>query len=155
MVVTIGLALLGALMVGVAQITGDSGSKLNSLGTEVVVGDIGVTVLRIRMAPGREDVVPHFVDARFANKGPSAVARNLAVGLEDEDDDSIRRPIIVLGNEWDEVCREVRRGALEPGESYESCTLFLVPEDVDVARVYFVSDQGPDRPPELVYWATE
>lgn len=161
-VVTIGLALLGALMVGVAQITGDSGPTGHPLGAEVVVGhvdagmrtQIGLTVLRVRKGLPREEGVPYFVDARYANKGPNAATRNLSVGLEDAHGDLIRRPIFV-GDDRFVPCREIREGRLEPGESYESCTFFLVPESVDVGLVYFLSDKGPDQPPELVYWATK
>jgi hypothetical protein len=54
-----------------------------------------------------------------------------------------------------ERCPESDGGTLKPGQSMESCTLFLVPDDVDVGKVYFLSDNGPGKEPDFVYWATE
>jgi hypothetical protein len=177
-----GLAALAAVMVGVAQITGGDGAKPHPLGTEVVVGHkdssggepgvrtrIGLTVLAvrkgtpeelvangIRVDPEDEKAIPHYVDARFANKGPRAVTRNLDVGLEDSEGNLVPRTLIFgIGAEPFEPCKEVTRGKLRPGESYESCTLVIVPDGAEVEKVHFLSDQGPDEPPEFVYWATE
>lgn len=182
LVVTIGLAVLGAVMVGVAQITGGNGAKPHPLGTEVEVGHvdlsegqpgvsarIGLTVLAVRKGTQQEleagglqvraeakDDTPYYVDARFTNKGPNAVERNLHVGLEDSGGDLVRGTIIFgLATQTFEPCPDPSSGTLEPGESYEGCTLVLVPEGTDVAKVYFLSDNGPDKPSEFVYWATE
>ena len=62
---------------------------------------------------------------------------------------------VLQGRARGEPCPEIFEGTLKPGESYESCTLVLVPEGVDVAEVHFLSDNGSDRAPEFVYWATE
>jgi hypothetical protein len=177
-----GLAALAALMVGVAQVTGGDGAKPHPLGTEVVVGhndssggepgvrtQIGLTVLAvrkgtpeelvangIRVDPEDEKAIPYYVDARFANRGPRAVKRALDVGLEDSEGNLVPRTLIFgIGREPFEPCKEVTEGMLKPGESYESCTLVIVPEGAEVAKVHFLSDQGPDEPPEFVYWATE
>lgn len=177
-----GLAALAAVMVGVAQVTGGGGDELNPLGTEVVVGhkdssggepgvrtQIGLTVLAvrkgtpkelvdngIRVDPEDEKAIPYYVDARFANRGRRAVKRSLDVGLEDSEGNLIARTSIFgVGGEPFEPCKEVTEGMLKPGDSYESCTLVIVPDGVEVAKVHFLSDQGPDKPPEFVYWATE
>jgi hypothetical protein len=174
----LGLAVLGALMVGLAQITGANGAKPHPLGTEVVVGhadasgsrtQIGLTVLAVRIGMQEEliahgfrldrderDATPYYIDARFANKGPNAVRRALYVGLEDSEGDLIPQPLLFdFGNEPFEPCLSVSEGILEPGESYESCTLVLVPPGVDVGKVQFLSDNGDGKEPEFVYWATE
>lgn len=179
LVVIAGLAVLGAVMVGVAQLTGGNGAKPHPLGTEVVVGhmdarrgvrtQIGLTVLAVRTGtqaelaanglqvdPEDRTATPYYVDARFANKGPNAIGRSLSVGLEDSDGNLISPTLIFgLGDEPFEPCRRISEGSLKPSESYESCTLLLVPDGVDVAKVEFLSDNGPDAEPEFVYWATE
>jgi hypothetical protein len=172
-------------MVGVARITGGSGAMPDPLGTEVVVGyadvsggqrgvrtQIGLTVLAVRRGTQEEleangfqvdsedkDATPYYIDARFANNGRGAVKRNLGLGLEDSGGDLVRWPLLIFrrSNKTFEPCSEVNDGTLEPGESYKSCTLVLVSEDVDVAKakVYFLSDNGPNKEPEFVYWATE
>lgn len=177
-----GLAVLAAVMIGVAQLTGGNGAKANPLGTEVVVGQhdvsegepgvrtqIGLTVLAVRTGTQQEleanglqvdsedkGATPYYVDARFANKGPNAVKRSLDVGLEDSDGNLLPRTLIFgLGTDPFKPCTEVTEGTLKPGESYESCTLVLVPEGRDVDKVHFLSDNGPGEPPDFVYWATE
>ena len=181
-VVLVGLAIVAGVMIGLARKTGGDGAKPHPLGTEAIVGhvdrsagdpgvrtQIGLTVLAVRkgtqeeltangLEVDKEDrtATPYYVDARFANKGENAVKRNLDVGLEDEDGNLVPRTLVFgVGNETFEPCREVVEGTLEPGESYESCTFVLVPEGTDVARAYFLSDEGPDEEPQFVYWAIE
>ena len=177
-----GLALVAVAMVLVAQRTGDDGPAAHPLGTEVLVGhedvsggapgvrtQIGLTVLAVRRGTQEElaanglevdddarDATPYYVDARYANRGERAVKRNLSVGLEDTDGDLMGRTLIFgLGaGEPFAPCPRVLEGTLEPGESYESCTLVLVPDGVDVGRVHFLST-SPGEEPEFVYWATE
>lgn len=178
----VGLAVLAVAMVALARVTGRDGAKPNPVGTEVVVGhndmsgglpgvrtQIGLTVLTVRkgtqqelaangleVEPEDESATPYYVDARFANKGPNPVKRNLGVGLEDDDGNRIPSTLLFdFGNEPFEPCPRVTEGMLRPGESYESCTLVLVPEGIDPARVEFLSDRGPDEEPEFVYWAVE
>jgi hypothetical protein len=177
--VVVALVVLGALMVGLAQITGRNGAKPHPLGTEVEVGhveyndgqravstQIGLAVLGVRKGSQQQlaahglrvgaddrDATPYYIDARFSNKGPNAVKRNLNVGLEDSDGKLVRWTLILGDTQTFEPCRNLTEGVLEPGESYESCTLVLVPEGVDVAKVHFLSDNGPDEPPQSVYWA--
>ena len=177
-----GLAALAVAMVALARVTGGDGAKPHPLGTEVVVGHtdmrsggagvrtrIGLTVLRVRtgtqqelaangleVEPEDRTATPYYVDARFANRGPNAVGKSLRVGLEDSDGNLVPSTLVFgLGDEPFEPCPTVTDGTLKPGESYESCTLVLVPDGVDVEKVEFLSDKGPDEEPEFVYWAVE
>jgi hypothetical protein len=181
-VAVVGLAVLAGAMVALARVTGGDGAKPHPLGTEVVVGHtdasggppgvrtrIGLTVLRVRKGtqqelaanglrvdPEDESATPYYVDARFANKGPNAVGRTLRVDLEDSDGNRIPATLVFdFGGEPFEPCRAAAEGSLKPGESYESCTLVLVPDGLDPVRVEFLSDRGPDEEPEFVYWAVE
>jgi hypothetical protein len=177
-----GLAVLAVVMVGVARVTGRGGPDAHPLGTEVLVGhvdssggdpgvrtQIGLTVLRVRKGTQRElasngleidsedrDSTPFYVDARFANKGGNAVKRNLDVGLDDTDGNLVPPTIIFsFGDSTFGPCPSVTEGMLEPGQSYESCTLVLVPAGLEVGRVHFLSDKGPGRGYEFVYWEIE
>ena len=181
-VVAGGLAVLTVVMIGVARVTGGGGPVAHPLGTEVLVGvvdrsggdpgvrtQIGLTVLRVRKGTQRElasnglemdaedrDSTPFYVDARFANKGRNAVTRNLDVGLDDTDGNLVPPTIIFnFGDSTFRPCPSVDEGMLEPGQSYESCTLVLVPAGIEVGRVHFLSDNGPDRGSEFVYWEIE
>ena len=177
-----GLAVLTVVMVGVARVTGGGGPVKRPLGTEVLVGvvdtsggdpgvrtQIGLTVLRVRKGTQRElasnglkidsedrDSTPFYIDARFANKGRNAVTRNLDVGLDDTDGNLVPSTIIFnFGDSTFAPCPSVTEGTLEPGQSYESCTLVLVPASVEAGRVHFLSDKGADRGYEFVYWEIE
>ena len=50
------------------------------------------------------------------------------------------------------LCNEVSTGTLDPGDSYNSCTLILVPKGRKPDRVRFVS-QGPDNKITFTDWA--
>jgi len=178
-----GLAVLAAVMVGIAQLTGGEDATLHPLGTEVVVGyqepkddgssgertQFGLTIVAVRrgtqeeleangieVEPEDRTATPYYVDARFTNRGPSAVERAPSVGLEDSDGNTFRSLIVFGGGvEPFEPCPEASGGGLEPGGSGESCSLILVPDGLDVAKVYYLSDHGPDKEPEWVYWAPE
>jgi hypothetical protein len=161
-----------------------NGSKAHALGEEAPVGygerddkgaytgvrtTIGLTVLAVRKGTQEElkehgfevdaearDTTPYYVDARFENQGDQPVKRNLDVSLEDADGNLIGRTLVFnYGNKPYKPCTEVTEGTLKPGESYESCTLFLVKEGVEVGKVSYLSDNGPDKEPEFVYWESE
>ena len=180
--VAIGLAVLALGAVALARVTGRDGAKPHPLGTQVVVGhtdvsegspgvrtQVGLTVLAVRkgtqqelaangleVEPEDRTATPYYVDARFTNRGPNAVGKNLRDGLEDSDGNRIPSTLLFdFGNEPFEPCPSVTTGTLEPGDSYEGCTLVLVPDGIDPARVEFLSDRGPDREPQFVYWAVE
>jgi hypothetical protein len=175
------LAVLAVAMVALARVTGGDGVKPHPLGTEVVVGhrdvsagepgmrtSIGLTVLAVRKGtqpelaanglrvdPEDESATPYYVDARFANKGPNAVGKHLGVDLEDSDGNRIPSTLLFDFGEPFQPCPRIAEGTLKPGESYESCTLVLVPDGIEPARVEFLSDRGPGEEPEFVYWAVE
>jgi len=138
-------------------------------GTTKVRTTIGLTVLAVRKGTHEElaehgfevdaesrDTTPYYVDARFENQGDQTIKRNLDVSLEDSDGNLIGRTLVFnYGNKPYKPCMEVTEGRLKPGESYESCTLFLVKEGVEVGKVSYLSDNGPDKEPEFVYWESE
>jgi hypothetical protein len=161
---------------------GDVG-EVHALGDSVTVGynerditgargvdtEIEITVLDVREGTHEEltdagfevdeedrDTTPYYVDARYENVGDGTITRNLDVSLEDSDGNLIGSTLIFdYGNKGFPPCENVTEGKLKPGDSYESCTLFLVPEGLEVGQVSFLSDEGEDVPPEFVYWDVE
>jgi hypothetical protein len=159
------------------------GGSAHPLGEEVPVGyneatdtgergpntTIGLTVLAVRQGtqqeltdggfevdPEDQNKTPYYIDARYENQGEETVTRNLGVSLEDSDGNLIGSTLIFdFGDKGFEPCQRVSEGELAPGDSYESCTLFLVPEGVELGQVSFLSDNGPGNEPEFVYWKTE
>jgi hypothetical protein len=176
---------VGLIAFGMAFVLAACGEdvQVHPLGGEAIVGynertdtgergvstRLGITVLRVRQGtheelrqsgfeadPEDQNTTPYYVDARYENQGPNAVTRNLSVSLEDSDGNLIGSTLIFnFGDSPLEACPQVNEGTLAPGESYESCTLFLVPEGVNIGRVSFLSDNGPNQEPEFVYWETE
>jgi hypothetical protein len=154
---------------------GGGGSKALPLGTEATVGyqqsrgartTLGVTVLAVRQGtqeqlkqggyevdPENRSTTPYYVDVRYKNQGDQTVKRDVSVGLEDSDGNLIGSTLIFdFGGKPFGRCRNVSGGTLAPSESFEDCTLFLVPEGVDVGKVDFLSDEGPGKEPRFVYW---
>jgi hypothetical protein len=159
------------------------GTKL-ALGTEAVVAytapasgstpaadtSLGVTVLAVRAGTQAElvaggfqiddkdkDSVPYYVDARYTNKGTGPVARTFSVGMEDTKGNSVPTTLVFdLGGVPFAPCEYHNDSAktLGPGESYETCTLFLVPNGTKLDRVRFVS-QAPDATITFTDWATK
>jgi hypothetical protein len=139
------------------------------VGARGVDTKIEITVLDVRQGTHDEltdagfevdeedrDTTPYYVDARYENVGDGKVTRNLDVSLEDSDGNLIGSTLIFdYGNKGFPPCENVTDGKLAPGDSYESCTLFLVPEGIEVGQVSFLSDMGADTPPEFVYWDVE
>lgn len=135
----------------------------------VVRTTLGITVLAVREGTHEQlteagfevdedsrDTTPYYVDVRYENQGRATVKRNIDVSLEDSDGNLIASTLIFnYGDRPFEHCTAVTDGELAPGESYESCTLVLVPEDRDVGKVSFLSDRGPGEEPEFVYWESE
>jgi hypothetical protein len=115
---------------------------------------LAVTVLKVRKgtqdelkAGGLEaddkSATPYYVDVRFKNQGQVAVKRNIDVSLEDSDGNSLPSTLIfAFGGKPFELCPNVTEGMLKPGESFESCSLVLVPEGRDVETVLFVSQKA-------------
>ena len=99
-----------------------------------------------RLDPDEKELTPYYVDARFENQGGQTIERQMRPGLEDEDDKLISpTTIISLSGPPFEKCPRVNEGQLEPGQSYESCTLFLVPEGSEPDRASFLPPTSPER----------
>ena len=176
-------ALLAVGCGGDASGAGDGGDDgdLHALGDEVVVGyseptdtgqagistTLGVTVQAVRQG-SQEDLTeagfevdtedqsttPYYVDVRYENQGENGVKKNLDVSLEDAQGNLISSTVIFnFGDRELPPCPHVNEGQLQPGDSYEACTLFLVPEGSEVAKVSFLAyPNGADAEPEFVYW---
>lgn len=126
---------------------------------------VGVTVLAVRagtqeeleeggfsLDPDEKELKPYYVDVRYENQGQESIDRSLGVGLRDQDDNLISEvAIISLGGPPFEKCPRTRDGSLEPGDSYESCSLFLLPEDSEPDRVHFLP-YVPGTETDWVYW---
>lgn len=144
-------------------------AETTSAGERGAATTLGITVLAVRQGslddlteggyevdPEDEDTTPYYVDVRYENEGDATITRNLDVNLEDTDGNLIQSTLIFnYGDEPFGPCTAVTKGELEPGDSYESCTLVLVPEGVELGKVSFLSDEGPDTEPEFVYWEVE
>ncbi len=156
------------------------GGEVHALGDSVTVGynartDTGgrgvdttleITVLAVRegtqedltsagfeVDPEDRNTTPYYVDAEYQNRGDATVERNIDVSLEDSDGNLIGSTLVFdYGEKGFPPCESVDEGKFAPGDRYESCTLFLVPEGVEVGQVSFLSDEGADTEPEFVYW---
>jgi hypothetical protein len=168
---------LALAVLALAGCGGGGGAATLPLGKEAVVGytqpgtggphtTLAVTVLRVRQGtqeelkqgglqvdPKDRSTTPYYVDVRYGNRGQAAVKRGLPISLEDSKGNLISSTLIFdFGGRPFEPCKKVDEGKLAPGQSYESCTLFLVPEGVHVGKVSFLSDEGPGVEPKFVYW---
>jgi hypothetical protein len=178
------LAVLLAAAALAACSSSSSGATKLALGTEAVVAysaqasgstpavdtSLGVTVLAIR--PGTQadlvaggftvddkdkDSTPYYVDVRYANKGKGPSPRNLSVGMEDTKGNSVPTTLVFdLGGTPFAPCTDNNDSAatLDVGQSYETCTLFLVPKGTKLDKVRFVS-QAPDATITFTDWATK
>lgn len=160
---------------------GDGGGESLAIGQEAVVEHtqssggagapkttLGVTVLKVRkgtqaeleeggftLDPEEQQTTPYYVDARYENQGSAAVKDVPDVSLEDQDGNLISGTVIIsLGGPPFEHCPKNDDNDLAPGESQESCTLFLVPEGREPARVSFLP-YNPEEETEFVYWNAE
>ncbi len=175
------LAGLGLLLAGCGGGSGGSGgggSSALSLGqtavvqhTQVIGGasaprtTLGVTVLAVRKGTQEElaqgglqldssgrSATPYYVDVRYANRGTRSIARDLDVGLENQNGDLITATTIIsLGRAPFDRCPSVSDGELAPGRSYKSCSLFLVPRGSEPSRVSFLPND-PGKETAFVYW---
>jgi hypothetical protein len=126
---------------------------------------LGITVLRVRKGTqqelakggftlGKEERsrTAYYVDVRYDNEGTKAIKRSLDVALEDQDGNLITATTIIsLGGPPFAKCPKIDEGKLAPGESYESCTLFLVPKGKTPSKVSFLP-YSPGKETEFVYW---
>lgn len=177
------VSLVGAaLALGLAACGGGGGGGSNlALGTETVVehtfsvgttatsGTVGITVLKVRkgsqqdltdgglkLDPEEKTTTPYYVDVRYENKGTKPFKRDLVIGLDDNDGNSISgTTIISFGGPPFEKCPPDREESeLPPGEGYEDCALFLVPEGKEPDRIQFIP-YNPEQETDFIYWAVE
>ena len=86
---------------------------------------------------------PYYIDARYENRGQAPVKKSISVDLEDSDGQSLPSTLVFdFGDRGFKPCQSVTEGQLKPGDSYESCTLVLVPEDSEADKVLFVSQKA-------------
>lgn len=159
---------------------GSGGGAKLALGTEATVAytatasgstpaantTLGITVTKVRIGslddltaaglePDDKNTTPYYVDVHYTNKGNGPVTKNLDVGMEDSDGNSIPTTLdFAFGAGPFALCEEVTKGTLDPGASYDSCTLLLVPKGKTPDRVRFVS-QGPDNKITFTDWAVK
>ena len=89
-----------------------------------------------------ESATPYYVDARYENRGQAPVDRRIDVTLEDSDGESLPSTVVFdFGGKPFKPCVDVNEGKLGAGESFEDCTLVLVPEGRDANTVLFVSQK--------------
>ena len=98
---------------------------------------------------------PLYVDVRFENKGNETIDRNMRVSLEDQENDLIS-PVVIFDYGADPYpqCPDLATGDFKPGDSFESCTLFLVASDRTPARVGFLP-YVPGKDTDWAYWAVK
>ena len=179
-----GSALLLVVLLAVLTACGGGGSSDGGdalpLGTESVVDwqdpstggkrtKLGITVTAVRKGSQEElkragfevdedgrDASVYYVDARYTNKGQETVTKTAKVGLEDSDGNLIGSTLVFnYGDVAFPPCTDATRGELAPGESFEDCTLFLVPKGTEVGKVEFLDDKGGQVEGEFVYWNVE
>jgi len=157
---------------------GKSSSEL-PLGTKAVVthtqiasgaqkaatSTLAITVLKVRKGTQQEltqggftvdaknkSDTPYYVDVRYENTGSAAIKRSLDVALEDQDGNLITSVVIFnYGGKPFAKCPTINEGELAPGSSYESCTLFFVPQGKQPSRVSFLP-YNPKKETQFVYW---
>lgn len=126
---------------------------------------LGVTVRAVRagtqeeledggfsLDPDEKELKPYYVDVRYENQGQNTIERQMSVSLRDQDDNLINPTVIIsLGGPPFEDCPTNRGGELEPGDAYESCSLFLVDPDSEPRRVTFLPSV-PGTETDWVYW---
>jgi hypothetical protein len=123
---------------------------------------LGVTVTAVRKG-SQEDLTqggfevdeedrtatPYYVDASFENQGQEPVKKTLDVTLEGPDGESLPSTIVFgSGGKTFKPCpgiQDLPKGVLAPGQSYERCSLVLVPEGTDPETVLFVSQKANDE----------
>ncbi len=109
----------------------------------------------LKVDEGDKDATPYYVDARYGNKGTEKVKRSFSVAMEDSDGQSIPTTLIFgISDAKFDKCVDNRDGTVAPGESYESCTLFLVPKGATPEKIRFVS-QAADAEITFTDWQIE
>lgn len=143
-------------MVPHTQIAGGASAPKTTLGITVLAVRKGtqeeLTKGGFQLDSSEQSATPYYVDVRYDNKGTQAIARDLDVGLENQNGDLITATTIIsLGGAPFDKCARVSDGELAPGGSYESCSLFLVPDGSEPNKVSFLPND-PGKETQFVYW---
>ncbi len=177
-------AITSALLLLVAVATtacGSAGPAALAIGTEATVNHapvegngfgpattLGITVTAVRrgtvdeLAAGgfeqeaaQRDMTPWYVDQRYRNAGSEAIDRHIRVSLEDAAGDLVSAATIFndAGTEY-ELCPDRGQGTLQPGETFETCTLFLAEPGHEPALARFLPVE-PGKETEWVSWAVK
>jgi hypothetical protein len=139
-----------------SDLVGASGTPKTSLGITVKAVRTGAMAElgeAFDLDADQKSKTPLYVDVHYANKGSNPIDRNrLDVSLEDQDGNLINSVVIFnYGGEPYGPCTDNGEGELAPGESFDTCTLFLVDPARTVARVSFLPyEQGKDT--DFIYW---
>ena len=150
-----------AIDVGVVDSETNAATSLTITVTDVRQGSVEeLEKAGLQFDDDERDLVPYYVDATYANTGEETVKRNMRVSIEDAEDNLISPTVVfdfsgAKGQDKEAgPCPNIDDGDLSPGDSFEDCTLFLVGEGVEAARVSFLS-QPADGESTFVYWAAE
>ena len=171
---------LAAIACALALVGCGGGAEAAALGTPAEVGHVDVTsnvattlaltvtdvregtveeleAAGLQFDPEERSLVPHYVDASYSNTGDETVERTMRVSVED-DEGNLISPTVIFDFAGDGgesgPCPDVTDGELAPGDSFEDCTLFLLPQGVPLARVSFLS-QTPGEEGDFLYWTAE
>jgi hypothetical protein len=96
---------------------------------------------------------PWYVDVHYANKGAATVDRNLDVTLHDQRDNLITNVVVldVFGSGEFAACPDHTDGDFAPGDTFDSCSLFLLPAGSTPSRISFLPHlEG--KATDFVYW---
>ena len=89
------------------------------------------------------DSTPYYIDSRFENRGQNAVPRNISLMLEGSDEKSLPGTLFLnYGDKPYKPCPDKSKGTLKPGESFETCTLVLVPAGEEAETVLLTSQKA-------------
>ncbi len=160
-----GLLTLAALLVGCSgtdeHALGDSVEVAfyDGAGTEPVgEGTVAVTEVRdgstaelesagYDLEPGERSATAYYVEVTYENAGDRSVAPR-PVGGEDPDGGLIHALVLLdLGGGPFEPCPGLPE-EVAPGEKGRGCTIILVPEGTELARIYY----HPGADDDFVYW---
>jgi hypothetical protein len=157
---------------------GGGGGKTHPLGEAVVVQhtdlnapgkpktSLAITVKAVRKGtqaeltaagftldePDEKSATPYYVDTTFENRGPGTIKRSLFVSIEDDKDTTVSSTVVIdLGGKPFEKCPNTKPADLATGETFEKCSLFLVPEGRTPKKISFLP-YDPSKPTDFVYW---
>lgn len=156
------ILLLSATLLSVAGLAGCGGSEELTLGTaaDVEFGTVTVTDVRtgssdeleaagFSLDPDERAASVYYVDVTFDNTGDTAVAPGRPSGEDDDENLISALTVIDLGGPPFTLCPAIP-DEVPAGEEVEACTILLVPDSVELARITYLPPGGED----FIYWET-